>query len=543
MSGTNDGKEAWGSRVGVILAVMGSAVGLGNFLRFPGLAAQYEGGAFMVPYFIALLLLGLPIAWVEWSMGRYGGARGFNSSPGIYRAIWKNRVAPYLGVLALIVPVMIYMYYVYIEGWCLAYSLRYLFGQMDFGNDPAAYNDFFRNFVGCNGDGEALATPGEGLLGSAMFFLAVCFVINFILIYRGLAKGIEWFCQWAMPALLICALIVLVRVLTLGTPNPDHPDQNLLNGLGYMWNPSTAKVSFWESLANPEMWLAATGQIFFSLSVGYGIIITYASYLRKDDDIALSSLTAAAGNEFCEVALGGLITIPAAFVFLGLAFVQNPPGTFGMGFVALPNVFNQMAAGQIVGFLFFFLLFLAAVTSSLSMLQPAIALLEEGLGLKRKASVALLGFVTACGSAFVVFFSKDLLALDTIDFWIGTFCIYVLATLQVILFGWVLGVDRGFEELRRGAEIRIPSAIKYLIKYVSPVYLLTVFGFWVYHELLTTPDDSAELTRLQQIMESGTVKFALGFILAVAILFTLLIAQSVKRWDAAERAAKEEEQS
>ena len=539
MHGKDGGKEAWGSRVGVILAVMGSAVGLGNFLRFPGLAAQYEGGAFMVPYFVALLLLGLPIAWVEWSMGRYGGTRGFNSSPGIYRAIWKNRAAPYFGVLAMIVPVMIYMYYVYIEGWCLAYSLRYLFGCMDFGSDPSRYENFFHNFVGMGGNGEALSTTGEGVLGSAMFFLAVCFVINFVLIYRGLTKGIEWFCRWAMPALLICAVIVLVRVLTLGTPNPDKPDQNLLNGLGYMWNPSTSNVTFFESLCNPEMWLAAAGQIFFSLSVGFGIVITYASYLHKDDDIALSSLTAAAGNEFCEVVLGGLITIPAAFVFLGLGFVQNPPGTFGMGFVALPNVFNQMIAGRAIGFLFFFLLFLAAVTSSLSMLQPAIALLEEGLGLKRKASVALLGFITAVGSALVVFFSKDLLALDTIDFWIGTFSIYVLATFQVILFGWVLGIDRGFEELNRGAEIQIPSCIKYIIKYIAPVYLLTIFGLWIYQQFLKTPEDPTELTRLQQIQQLGTVQFSLGFILVVAILFTLLIAQSVKRWEAADRAKKE----
>jgi len=113
MTQQGGGKEAWGTRVGVILAVTGSAVGLGNFLRFPGLAAQYEGGAFMIPYFTALLLLGLPICWVEWALGRYGGARGFNSSPGIYRAVWKNKAAPYAGVLAMVIPVVIYMYYIY----------------------------------------------------------------------------------------------------------------------------------------------------------------------------------------------------------------------------------------------------------------------------------------------------------------------------------------------------------------------------------------------------------------------------------------------
>lgn len=540
MSQHNGSREAWGSRVGVILAVIGSAVGLGNFLRFPGLAAKYDGGAFMIPYFVALLLLGLPLCWVEWAMGRYGGSQGFNSSAGIFRSIWRCRAAPYLGVLSLVIPVMIYMYYVYIEAWCLAYAVRYLRGAMDFGASPAKYKEFFENFVGMSGNGRAFLAPGEGLIGSAVFFLVVCFALNFVLIYRGLNKGIEWCCKWAMPALIFCALIVLVRVLTLGTPDAAKPEQNLLGGLGFMWNPTTPRTSFWESLGNPNMWLEAAGQIFFSLSVGFGIVITYSSYLRKDDDIALSSLTAASGNEFCEVALGGLIIIPAAFVFLGPdVLLNNPPTTFSLGFVTLPNVFNQMAAGQLVGFLFFFLLFLAALTSSLSMLQPAIALLEEGLGLKRKASVALLGFITAVGSALIVYCSESLMALDTIDFWIGTFSIYMLATIQVILFAWVLGVDRGFEELQRGAEIRIPHFVKFIIKYVSPVYLLVIFASWCYRELIVTPDDPTKLTRLQQIWASPVASCSVGFIIVVAILFSLLIAQSVKRWEAAERARGE----
>src|SRR5690606_14655819 len=126
-------KERWGSRFGVILAVTGSAVGLGNFLRFPGLAAQYEGGAFMIPYFISLLLIGLPLAWAEWAMGRYGGVRGFNSTPGIFRCICKNRASSFLGVFGLIVPVVIYMYYVFIEAWCLGYAWNYLTGALNLG--------------------------------------------------------------------------------------------------------------------------------------------------------------------------------------------------------------------------------------------------------------------------------------------------------------------------------------------------------------------------------------------------------------------------
>ncbi|MCD4726411.1 MAG: sodium-dependent transporter [Pirellulales bacterium] len=539
MTRQNRPKEAWGSRLGVILAVMGSAVGLGNFLRFPGLAAQYEGGAFMIPYFISLLILGLPLAWVEWSLGRYGGSQGYNSTPGIYRSVWKSRIAPYCGVLAIIIPVMIYMFYVYIEGWCLAYSLRYLFGQMNLGDKPAAYENFFNNFVGMNKDGAAILSLGGWPLGSAVLFTAICFVINFILIYRGLAKGIEWFCRWAMPLLIVCAIVILIRVLTLGAPIKGHPEQNLVNGLGYMWNLDVTKEAFWLSLCNPQMWLEAAGQIFFSLSVGFGIVITYASYMKKDDDIALSSLTASSGNEFCEVVLGGLIIVPAAFIFLGKEFFAKPQDTFSLGFKTLPNVFDQMIFGQAIGFLFFFLLFLAAVTSSLSMLQPAIALLEEGLGLRRKASVAMLGFITAVGTALVVFFSKDLAVLDTIDFWVGTFCIFVLATFQVILYGWVLGVDRGFEELDRGAEIRIPRFVKFIIKYVSPTYLLVIFGLWINQQFFTASEDPEVLTWPQKIQQSPVVQMTLGFIVVVIILFLLLIAQSVRRWRAAERAETE----
>jgi SNF family Na+-dependent transporter len=541
-------KEAWGSRLGIILAVMGSAVGLGNFLRFPGKAAQYEGGAFMIPYFVALLLLGIPIAWAEWSLGRYGGGKGHNSVPGILRAIWKHPAAPYVGALGMIIPVAIYMYYIYIEAWCLAYAVEFLLGtfQPEPGKaaDVARYKEYFTLFAGLNEDGSAftsfagLSEDGaafrlpRGVLHSALFYLVVCFVLNFVLIYRGLTKGIEWFCKWAMPALVVCALVVLVRVLTLGTPDPARPDLNVVNGLGFMWNPSTTSASFWESLGNSQMWLEAAGQIFFSLSVGFGIVMCYASYLKKDDDLALSSLTASAGNEFCEVALGGLITIPAAFVFLGAAGAMGAAkaGTFSLGFVTLPCVFAQMPFGQVVGFLFFFLLFLAAITSSLSMLQPAIALMEEGLGLGRRASVSLLGFVTAVGTGFVVWFSKDARALDTIDFWVGTFCIYVFAMVQVFLFGWVLGVEKGHEELSRGAEIRIPRWVMLVIKYVCPLYLLLVFGAWLCQNAGGY---------LKSMAHDPVAAMSFALILLVLVFFLLLIAQAVRRWQKDEQKGKE----
>ncbi len=505
-------KERWGSRLGVILAVAGSAVGLGNFLRFPGQAAQYGGGAFMIAYFVSFLLLGLPICWAEWTMGRYAGSKGFNSCPGIFNVV-AGKAGRYLGVIGVIIPVIIYMYYVYIEAWCLGYAVNFLRGLMHFETAEEA-GAFWQKFIGIGADGSAIGF-GWARVGP---YLLIVFVLNFVLIYRGLSKGIEWFCKYAMPMLVLIALVILLRVLTLGAPDPQKPSFDVMHGLGFMWNPTKIVVEKkngegeWmierellsserieaakieaesdvdtrvraigviEQLGNPELWLAAAGQIFFSLSVGFGIVLTYSSYLSRKDDVVLSGLSATSANEFCEVALGGLITIPAGVAFLGVAGVATQASTFGLGFNVLPMVFSSMPAGAVFGFLFFFLLFLAAVTSSLSMLQPGIAFLEESLEIGRRRSVAILGFITAVGCGFVVYFSADVKALDTMDFWVGTFLIFILATIQIILFGWVLGIEKGVAEAHVGSSLHIPSIFKFIMKYISPIFLLVVFALWV----------------------------------------------------------------
>ncbi|MCA9156004.1 MAG: sodium:calcium symporter, partial [Planctomycetales bacterium] len=167
-------RERWGSRIGVILAVAGSAVGLGNFLRFPGNAAQNGGGAFMLPYFISLLVLGIPLCWAEWTMGRYGGLRGFNSAPGIFSVLWRNRASKYFATLALLIPLVIYMYYVLIEAWCLGYALKYLTGDLMMGRDPDAYGNYLNNYVGADADGALFS----GSNPSFLLILVVAFVLN-----------------------------------------------------------------------------------------------------------------------------------------------------------------------------------------------------------------------------------------------------------------------------------------------------------------------------------------------------------------------------
>jgi SNF family Na+-dependent transporter len=503
--------EGWGSRLGIILAVAGSAVGLGNFLRFPGQAAQHGGGAFMIPYFVALLLLGIPLGWAEWTMGRYGGLRGFNSAPGIYSVIWRHPLAKYFGGIALLVPLVICMYYVVIEAWCLGYAWYYLTGHLMQGKEPAKYAAFFDNFIGKHEDGFLY----EGGHGQVIWFIGITFVLNFILIYRGIARGIEEFCKWAMPIMALCALCVLVRVFTLGTPDPAYPEQNLNAGLGYMWN------SDFTALAKPKTWLAAAGQTFFTLGVGFGIIINYSSYLKRTDDVVLSSLTAGSVNEFFEVCLGGLITIPAAFMFLGAAGLAGNPGTYDLGFKTLPNVFAAMPGGQLFGFLWFTMLFLAAITSSISMLQPVIAFFEEGLGLKRHASVAFLFLISAMGSAFVVYFSKDRLALDTLDFWGGTMLLVVLALVQAILYGWILGIEEGEKSAHEGAHLRIPTLVQFNLKFVSPAFLaIVLIGFAV-------TDGPASVAALTSKPVAG---LSFGLIVLLLLFFSVLINIAGKRW-------------
>ena len=534
------GGEQFATRMGVIMAVAGSAVGIGNYLRFPGLAAEHGGGAFMLPYFVALLVLGIPLSWAEWTMGRHAGIRGFNSAPGIFSVIWRHPAAKYFGALALMIPLIVYMYYVLIEAWCLSYAIDYLTGDLLTGGggklddivagvkagatgpmtrqevSVQAYGQYFDQFIGSDRDGAAFAAGRTTWL----IMIAAVFLLNFACIYRGLSRGIEKLCNIAMPVLFLLSFAVLFRVLSLGTPDPAKPDQNVINGLGYMWNPSGTAI---EELTNPKTWLDAAGQIFFTLSVGFGIIINYASYLRKNDDVALSSLTASAMNEFSEVCHGGLITIPAAFIFLGLGGLAatNLDSTFAVGFVALPNVFDAMWGGRAFGFTWYFMLFIAAIAASVSMLQPCIAFLEEGFGLKRHASASMLGVIAAMGCGFVLYFSEGSVALATFDFWVGTFLIFILATVQTVLYGWVFGIERGHRELHQGANIRVPYFVQYVLKYVTPVYLFAILIAFFYYKMGE---------ELQKIGQSTIAIVSLCFIGVILVGLMLLTRIAGRRW-------------
>jgi len=496
-------------------------VGLGNFLRFPGTAAENGGGAFLIPYFIAFLLLGIPIGWAEWTMGRYGGRKGFHSAPAIMGVWGKGAVARYLGAFGVLIPLVVYFYYVMIESWCLSYAWSYLNGGIGIENGQSVMNQVaasqhhFSQVTGSAEDG-LLVTHWQN---RTLVFWIITFGLNFFLLYRGLSRGIETFCRWAMPAMAVCALIVLLRVLTLGTPDPGMPEQNVATGLNFMWNPDFA------ALGNFQTWLAAAGQIFFSLSVGFGVIINYASYMKRQDDVVLSSLTSSATNEFFEVALGGMITLTAAVVFLGLAATQaSTGGTFSTGFAALPVVFSRMPLGDFFGAVWFFMLFLAAITSSLSMLQPTKAFFQEALGLSHGAATGFVAFLCVAGNFFVLWFSKGLVALDTLDFWVGTFLIFVVAGTQIICFAWVFGVDRAMAEANEGAQVRIPALFRFIFRYVSPVYLLVIFAGFCWNNVpaylrsvLGDPAAGIPADRAA-IYAWGVILLSIGLLLSVTAL-------------------------
>ncbi len=464
-------RQRWGTRTGVILAVAGSAVGLGNFLRFPVQAAKYGEGAFIIPYLVALVLVGIPLVWVEWTAGRFGGGFGHSSAPGIFQSLWqKNRFIKYFGILGIFGPFLIYMYYIYIESWCLAYAYYSLTGQLAGIASSGGFIDFLSGYQGLTGEVGTFAGTSQGFI----FFL-ITFSLNISVTYFGIKGGIEKLCNIALPILFFFGIVLAIRVITLFAPDPLHPDWNSINGLGFLWN---ADLS---ALKSPKVWMAAAGQVFFTLSVGMGVILTYSSYVRKKDDIALSGLAAGTTNQFAEVVVAGSLVIPAAFIFFGPGEIVNiaNSGAFNLGFVTMPQIFNQIAIGPLFGFLWFFMLFLAGITSSISIAQPSVAFLEDEFKISRQNSVKIFG-----AAAFILcqpaiwFVHRGVL--DDLDFWGANFVIVLGATLEIILLAWIFGIDKAWNELHQGSRVRLPRIFKFIIKYVTPACLLTLLGWWFY---------------------------------------------------------------
>jgi SNF family Na+-dependent transporter len=478
-------------------------------LRFPAKAASNGGGAFMIPYFVSLFLLGIPLMWIEWTLGRYGGGFEHGTAPGIFHSLWeKNRFIKYFGVIGIFGPLVIFIYYTYIESWTLAYSFFALIGKYSGISDQATMQNFLSGFQG--------VTKNQYFVGmhTAYLFFLLTFIINIWVIYYGIKGGIERLCNWAMPLLFAFGILLMFRVIALGTPDMARPDWNVVNGFGFLWNPD------FSTLKDPKVWLEAAGQIFFTLSVGIGVILTYASYLSKGDDVVLSGLTAASTNEVAEVILGASIIIPAAFVFFGpmeTKAIANS-GVFNLGFVTMPLVLNKLPMAAIFGFSWFFLLFLAGLTSSVSLAQPAVAFLEDEFDIDRKKAVWIFGVVSFLLCQPAIFFLKNGVV-DELDFWGGTLFLVIFATIETILFAWIFGMENAWDEIHKGADMRVPRVYKFIIKYITPLFLFFILGMWFLYRPQGRPESQfLSFIRMREVTQTDQ-----PFILATRIGLLLII--------------------
>lgn len=456
-------KESWGTRVGLILAMAGNAVGLGNFLRFPVQAVQNGGGAFIIPYFVSFLLLGIPLLFIEWSIGRYGGRFGHHTTPFTFKKMGNRRFWLYLGTFGIFSNIAIAAYYCYIESWTLAYVYHSIAGTFS-GMSQHSVADFFSTYTD-------IFVSTTGIPFEAVIFFLLCLVLNSWILSRGLSGGVEKAAKIVMPLLIIFGIFLAIKGITLIAGREGAVFDGTV-GLNFLWTPN------YDSLGNPKVWLAAAGQIFFTLSLGQGSVQCFASYVKKKDDIALNAMSAGWMNEFVEVVLGSAIIIPISIGYLGIEKVVELTGAggLGLGFRTMPFLFQNWGPviAVLAGVSFFGLLFFAGITSSLAMGTPYLSFLRDEFKWTRSQAAWFFGAsVLVLGLPTVLFFQQGVL--DEYDYWAGSVCLVLFALIETILFSWVFGLKKGWKELHAGSDIKIPLIYKFIIKWVTPLMLLAVF--------------------------------------------------------------------
>jgi SNF family Na+-dependent transporter len=369
---------------------------------------------------------------------------------------WK-----YIGVFGIFTNIAVVAYYTYIESWTFIYVIHSIFGTFT-GMGKEEISAFFDNYVTLSG-----SDMGIPMLPVIVYTLVLG--INVYVLSTGLG-GIEKVAKIGMPLLVLFGIVLAFRGWTMGADyaSDAFPDANAWDGINFLWTPQ------YSSLADPKVWLAAAGQIFFTLSVGMGSIQCYASYVKENEDIALNSVTAGFTNELVEVLLGSAIVIPIAAGFLGLDWVLENAG-FGMAFQTMPYLFQQWGPvfAMVAGLCWFGLLFFAGITSSLAMGTPWMGFMNDEFGWgKVKGAVSFGVIALIMGLPTVLFFQYGYF--DEYDYWGGTVSLVIFALLETILFAWVFGMEKGWVEINRGADIKIPGAYKWIMKYVTPVLLLLV---------------------------------------------------------------------
>ena len=439
-------EKGFGSKLGFVLAAAGSAVGLGNIWRFPYLAAQYGGGIFLIIYIVLAVTFGFSLMLTEIAIGRRTG----KSVIGAYRSI--NKRFSFLGWLAALVPVIITPYYCVIGGWVLKYLVTFATGH---GKDSTVNDSFFSDFIG------AAAQP------TVFFFIFLA--LTAIVVMLGVKKGIERISKFMMPVLVVLTVGITIYTLTLDGAG---------EGLKYYLLPDVEGFTFSKLLKTIA---AAMGQLFYSMSIAMGILVTYGSYMRKEDSLEQSVRHIELFDTGIAV-LSGLIIVPAVFIFSGgnsEALNKGP----GLMFVTLPKVFESMAGGQIIGTAFFILVALAALTSSISLLETVVSIIMEKFHLNRIPACiitvvicALLGMLSVLGYSSwsnVEIFGMQFL--DFFDFISNNLMMPIVALMTCILIGWIEKIQFvEMEVLESEKKFRSKALVSVMLRYICIICMIII---------------------------------------------------------------------
>ena len=440
-------RDSFGSRFGALVAMAGSAVGLGNLWRFPYLVGENGGAAFIIVYIVFVFLLCLPIFISEFVVGRRSQKNAFAA----FRDLSGGSAWRWVGLFTIIVPLIVLSYYSVIGGWSVDYLLKSLTMSFTDNASQSAIHTMFTDFV------SSAWTP----LLTHTAFLAVTTLIVMV----GIKGGIEKFSKIMMPILFF--MVVAIAVYSLTLPGASA-------GLDYLFNPDFSKIT-------GKACAAALGQAFFSLSLGFGTIMTYASYVSKQENIMFQS-AATAVSDLMFALSAGVAIMPAVF-----AFGLNPQSGPGLVFETLPFVFGQMPAGGVVAILFFLALLVAALTSSISMLEVAVAYLVEEKKFSRVGACVLLFAVcwvvgALCSLSFGPLSHIQIGGGNLFDFFdnLSSNILMTLGSLLTVLFvGWRMKKSDVYDEFTNGGTLsrnaKIFGVLWFLIRYICPLTIITIF--------------------------------------------------------------------
>ncbi len=451
-----DGRSQWNNQWGFIVAAVGSAIGLGNIWRFSYMAYENGGGAFLIPYLVALFTAGLPLLLLEFVIGH----ERVGSAPLAYAKI-KERWE-WLGWWAVtFVMFGIILYYVVVIAWCL--NFFFLSFNLGWGADPNSF--FFKDFLKVSGAPSEIGGIRERILLATVFI----WFLNWLIVYRGVDRGIEVANKIFMPLLFLLTVVLVVWSSTL---------EGIGIGLKAYITPDFSK------LAKPKVWIDAYSQIFYTLTLGFGIMIVYASYLPEKTNLSKSSLLIAFLNSGYSLFAG-----IATFSILGYMATQQGKEisevvsqSIGLAFVAYPKALSLIPGGNIFGVIFFFCLVVAGLSSAISIIEAFVSAMIDKFDMNRTFLITVFSILGLLGS--IIFTTEaGLLWLDIVDHFLTHYCLVAVGILECILVGWLFRLDSMRQYINRISSVHIGPWWNFLIKFFIPCILLVILIGNLYSEL------------------------------------------------------------